>query len=246
MPLRDHFRPPVWNQASWEGFHGGWPMMMVLDLAPKLPKGFAAEPRVHLGSYYEIDVCTFDKDGVRDEPPDLNPMTDGGAATATLAPPAPTLTVDVDFPDPYVYEVLIFDQTRHRRLVAAVEIVSPANKGRAESRQLFVTKCANLLQNDVCVSVVDLVTTRRFNLYVELLALLGQTDPAMSPDPPPIYAATCRKRQAGRKTKLDTWAFPLVVGQTLPPLYIGLTETLFVTLDLEATYEQTCRALQIG
>jgi hypothetical protein len=28
MPLRDHFRPPVWNEASWEGFHGGWPMMM--------------------------------------------------------------------------------------------------------------------------------------------------------------------------------------------------------------------------
>ena len=49
MPLRDHFRPPVWNQASWEGFHGGWPMMMVLNLGPKLPKGFAAEPRVHLG-----------------------------------------------------------------------------------------------------------------------------------------------------------------------------------------------------
>jgi hypothetical protein len=47
MPLRDHFRPPVWNQASWEGFHGGWSMMMVLDLAPKLPKGFVAEPRVH-------------------------------------------------------------------------------------------------------------------------------------------------------------------------------------------------------
>jgi hypothetical protein len=47
MPLRDHSRPPVWNQASWEGFHGGWPMMMVLNLAPKLPNGFVAEPRVH-------------------------------------------------------------------------------------------------------------------------------------------------------------------------------------------------------
>ena len=69
-------------------------------------------------------------------------MTKGGAATATLAPPAPTLTVDVDFPDQYVYEVLIFDQTRDRQLVAAVEIVSPANKDRAESRQLFIAKCA--------------------------------------------------------------------------------------------------------
>ena len=68
----------------------------------------------------------------------------------------------------------------------------------------------------------------------------------MSPDPPPIYAATCRKRQAGGKTKLDTWARRLVVGQSLPPLCIWLTETLVVSLDLEAAYEQTCRALQIG
>jgi hypothetical protein len=246
MPLRDHFRPPVWNQASWEGFHGGWPMMMVLNLAPKLPKGFAAEPRVHLGTYFEIDVCTFAQEGARDFYSDPPPVTNGGAATATLALPAPTLTVDVDFPDQYTYEVLIFDQTRGRQLVAAVEIISPANKDRPESRQLFLAKCANLLRQDVCVSLVDLVTVRRFNLYTELLGLLGQTDPAMSPEPPPIYAATCRKRQAGRRTKLDTWAVPLVVGQALPPLYIWLTETLNVSLDLEATYEQTCRALQIG
>jgi hypothetical protein len=68
----------------------------------------------------------------------------------------------------------------------------------------------------------------------------------MCPDPPPIYTATCRKRQAGGKTKWDTWALLLVVGQSLPPLYIWLTETLTVSLDLEAAYEQTCRALQIG
>ena len=244
MPLRDHFRPPVSSQASWEGFHGGWPMVMVLDLAPKLPQGFAAESRVHLGTYFEIDVCTFDKEEEREPNPTPQPVSNGGVAT--LAPPAPTLTVDVDFPDQYAYEVLVFDQTRGRQLVAAVEIVSPANKERPESHQLFIAKCGNLLRKDVCVSLVDLVTIRRFNLYTELLALLGQTDPSMAPEPPPTYAATCRKRQAGQKTKLDTWAVPLVVGQALPPLYIWLTETVMVSLDLEATYEQTCRALQIG
>ena len=24
MPLRDHFRPPIANQSSWEGFHAMW------------------------------------------------------------------------------------------------------------------------------------------------------------------------------------------------------------------------------
>ena len=61
MPLRDHFRPPVSKRSSWEGFHGGWPMRIVEELAPRLPDGFVAEPRVHLGSYYEIDVCTFEQ-----------------------------------------------------------------------------------------------------------------------------------------------------------------------------------------
>ena len=61
MPLRDHFRPPVSKRSSWEGFHGGWPMRIVEELVPRLPDGFVAEPRVHLGSYYEIDVCTFEQ-----------------------------------------------------------------------------------------------------------------------------------------------------------------------------------------
>ena len=51
MPLRDHFRPPVWNQASWEGFHGGWPMMMVLRPRTQITEGLcgrAARSSGHL------------------------------------------------------------------------------------------------------------------------------------------------------------------------------------------------------
>jgi hypothetical protein len=33
MPLRDHFHPPVSKRSSWEGFHGGWPMQIVRELA---------------------------------------------------------------------------------------------------------------------------------------------------------------------------------------------------------------------
>jgi Protein of unknown function (DUF4058) len=139
-----------------------------------------------------------------------------------------------------------FDANHDRRLVAAVEIVSPANKDRPDSRQLFVARCANLLQKGVCVSLVDLVTARSFNLYVELLALLRRRDPAFDPDPPPTYAATCRKKSAEGKTRLETWSFPLVIGQPLPKLPIWLAEDLPISLDLEASYEETCRALRIG
>src|SRR5262245_16790270 len=165
MPLRDHFRPPVWNRLSWEGFHGGWPMAMVQRLSPLLPDDYTAEPRVHLGSYYEIDVCAFE-----DSEP-KSPLSSwqgaGGVATATWAPPQPTFTADADLAEQYEYEVLVYDQSRGRVLVAAVEIVSPANKDRPENRRAFVTKCAAMIQQGVSVSIVDLVTARRFNLYQE-------------------------------------------------------------------------------
>jgi Protein of unknown function (DUF4058) len=245
MPLRDHFHPPVTKRSSWEGFHGGWPMRIVEELAPRLPDGFVAEPRVHLGSYYEIDICAFEQFEQGEPIFSSTRVSDVGVATAPQAPPAPILTLDAEFPEQYAYEVLVFDLERDRRLVAAVEIVSPANKDRPESRQLFIAKCFHLLRNDVCLSIVDLVTIRQFNLYTELLAMLNRRDPAFGAAPPPIYAVTCRKRQVGRQTKLDTWSFPLAVGQPLPSLPVWLSETLTVTLDLEASYEETCRVLRI-
>jgi hypothetical protein len=109
---------------------------------------------------------------------------------------------------------------------------------------MFVTRCVNLLRQDVCVSIVDIVSIRHFNLYTEMLALLERSDPSFSP-PPPTYAVTCRKRRFGRATKLDAWSCPLEIGRPLPDLPIWLSESLSVSLDLEASYEETCRVLRI-
>jgi Protein of unknown function (DUF4058) len=246
MPLRDHFRPPIWTRSSWEGFHGMWPATIVMRLSPLLPPDFTAEPRVHLGAYFEIDVCAYEDDEPKQHELSTSGNDSGGVATATWAPPQPTLTVDADLADQYEYEVLVYDQSRGRQLVAAVEMVSPANKDRPENRRAFVTKCAALLQKGVCVSIVDLVTTRQFNLYTELLTLIGRSDPAFAPLPPSVYAATCRGRKIGRRPRLETWAYPLVVGQPLPTLPLWLSEDLAVSVELEASYEETCRVLRIG
>jgi hypothetical protein len=156
---------------------------MVQKLVPLLPDDYTAEPRVHLGSYFEIDVCAYEDD--EPKPRSFSSGEDtGGVATATYAPPVPTFTAEADLAEQYEYEVRVYDQSRGRLLVAAVEIVSPANKERPENRRAFVTKCAALLQQGVCVSIVDLVTTRNFNLYTDLLAFLDRSDPAFTPNPP--------------------------------------------------------------
>jgi hypothetical protein len=82
------------------------------------------------------------------------------------------------------YEVRVCGAKPVRRFVAAVEIVSPANKDRPEHRRVFVAKCAALLQERVSVTIVDLVTTRTFNLYHDLLELIAETDPSLGPEPP--------------------------------------------------------------
>ena len=238
MPLRDHFRPPLDDLTSWDGFHGQWPAMMVLALARKLPMGYVAAPHVHPGSMVEVDVAAFEKDG---RPmPWTDSSRDGGTATAVWA--MPTRDVEIDVPDEDEYEVRIYDQKRGRKLVAAIEIVSPANKDRPDSRRAFVGKCATLLKNHVSIAIVDLVTTRTANLYRELLEFLGRPDPGTEPE---LSAVACRYTIVDQKWRFQTWEHPLALGKPLPILPIWLDRDLAVTLDLEECYEETCRALQI-
>jgi hypothetical protein len=239
MPLRDHFPAPLDEQTSGDLLHGQWPAMIVLRLRPLLPVRYVAGPHVHLGNEIEIDVATFEK-GTSDLPA----LTNGNGATWQLS--EPSVAVETDLLDTDEYEVRVYDTERGRRLVAAVEIVSPANKDRPESRRVFVAKCAALLRQGVSVAIVDLVTSRHFNLYVELLDLIGRSDPTLGAKPPTTYAAACRWIERDRKRILETWSHTLTLGQPLPTLPLWLAENFVVPLELEPSYEETCRVLLIA
>jgi hypothetical protein len=243
MPLRDHFRPPLDDIASWEELHGQWPAMIVHQLREKLPAGYVAGPRIHLESFVEIDVAAFEKD----ESPPFSGRTEGngGVATAVWAPGRSSLSVETSLPDFDEYEVRIYDARRGRHLVAAVEIVSPGNKDRPEHRNAFVGKCAALLQKGVAVSIVDIVTVRQFNLYSDTLGFVGHSDPTLSDPPPHIYATSCRWVQREKRTILEAWSHVLNVGQSLPTLPLWLAADLVIPLDLEQSYEQACHDLWI-
>jgi hypothetical protein len=220
MPLRDHFRPPLDNFHSWEELHGQWPAVIVQQLRNLLPTGYVAGPHVHFGSEVEID--------------------------AVWAPPRPSVAVETTLPDYDEYEVKIYDAKGGRQLVAVIELVSPANKDRPEHRNVFVAKCAAMLQKGVAVSIVDLVTVRHFNLYTELLTLIGHSDPTLGAEPPDLYAASCRWIKRGKRTLLECWSHVLTLGQPLPTLPLWLSEDLSVPLNLEQSYEQACHDLWIS
>lgn len=244
MPLRDHFHPPLDDAHSWEELHGQWPAVIVQHLRKQLPAGYIAAPRLHSGSLVEIDVGAFETDE-SPSPPGFS-EGNGGVATAVWSPPRPSVAVETSLPDSDEYEVRIYDAKRGRRLIAAIEIVSPVNKDRPEHRNVFVAKCVELLRKGVAVSIVDLVTVRHFNLYAELLAFIGLSDPTLGTEPPNLCAASCRCIEKGKRTLLEAWSHVLLVGQPLPTLPLWLTENISVPLNLEPSYEQACHDLWIA
>ena len=55
-----------------------------------------------------------------------------------------------------------------------------------------MAKCAELVRHQVMVAIIDVVTTRHFNLFAELLELLDREDPVVNAAPPDLYASACR------------------------------------------------------
>ena len=108
-----------------------------------------------------------------------------------------------------------------------------------------MTKCAALLQERVSVAIVDLVTTRQFNLYSGRLEWIGQTDPSLAPEPPSLYAA-CGWAHPGECWRYKAWAHVLALGRPLPTLPLWLADDFAVPLELEASYEETCRILRLA
>lgn len=238
MPLRDHFHTNS-TVFKWEALHGFWPAAIVASLNSILPKEFIAQPRIRLGTMMEIDVGDLERES-GNSPARGN--GEGGVAVTAWAPAAPTILLDTELPDPDEYEVNVYSQDEYR-LVAAIELISPSNKDRSENRRTLVNKCESLVKRDVSVTLVDPVTSRTANLYGELLDELGARRTAVSRSA--IYAATCRGRRNGARWSLESWEHQLAIGSPLPSLPIWLSPDLMVPLELQATYEETCRSLRI-
>ncbi len=243
MPLRDHFRGAVDKVMPWEGFHAFWPSEIVRQLRPLLPVGVRAEPGVHAGRQAEDDVLGFVTEnwgaGAFDD------LTTGGG-TATMVETEPTLVIETEIDDADAFEVKVYDTNRARRLVAVIELISPGNKDRPDNRQTFVTKCAAYLQAGVSVCMVDLVTTRQFNLYAELLRFLGQPVPEVAGRPDELYAVELRPELRRKKRlRMQAWAHALRIGQPLPTLPLWLGDDQAILLDLEIGYEESCQTLEL-
>lgn len=246
MPLLDHFHPPLSLVHGWRGFHTAWIAYTSGRLNRVLPLGYFAEETAHAGPHFEIDIATFGADA----PPVGGPAVPAVgrvavAEPAVWAPPVPT-TVPVVFADDFEVRVLSNLGGEARRLVAAIELVSPANKDRPSARRAFAAKVASYLYNGVAVILVDVVTDRTANLHNEALDLFAPPGVARLPDSVRLYAAAYQPIRRGDRTETDIWVVPLAVGDRLPTLPLWLTAVEYVPVDFEETYVYTCGERRIA
>ena len=237
MPLLDHFHPPLSRRRHWESLHSAWAnaLCQQLNQGP-LPPRYFAEVHVRLGTLVEVDLGTFDEHAA---------VADGAGegGVATWAPPRPTRVVPLDFGHPDLFEVRVHTDQEGPRLVAVVELVSPANKDRPGHRHLFAAKCDSLLQQGIGLVVVDVVTERSGNLHAALLDLL-EVPPEVTP-PPDLYAGAYRSVAAGEALRLEYWLEGLAVGSPLPTLPLWIGPDLCLPLELEQAYAAACATLRI-
>jgi hypothetical protein len=243
MPLLDHFHPPLSQRRTWEGFHGLWAAALVEMLnRDLLGEDYFADMQVHVGSQVEVevDIATLDE------------RTSAGGtesrATTVLAPswspPATSLVLPTVFPDEI--EVQVFATVTGASLVAAIELVSPGNKDRPETRRAFAAKCASYLARGVGLVVVDIVTNRHANLHNEIVEMLGHSAPYLLPAAGAIYAVAYRPARRPAGDQIEMWPEALAVGASLPVLPLALRNAETIPLDLEAAYREACERSRLS
>jgi hypothetical protein len=235
MPLLDHFHPPLAPRRHWESFHTAWAGYIAELLNEQLlPDNYFAEEHSHVGGRVEIDIATLEETSPGSSSKDGTTAT---LPTQVWTPPAPSLVMPGLFPDSF--EVLVFYEEGGARLVAAVELVSPGNKDRQESRRAFATKCANYLYQGIGLVVVDVVTNRQANLHDEIIQVMGNRDEYRLSFATNLYGVAYRPIKRNQEEQIDVWSATLAVGQPLPVLPLSLAADLCLPLDLEATYTDT-------
>jgi len=191
----------------------------------------------------EIYVATFET------PPVAPPAAfqDGNVATLPAqvwAPPTPMLSMPGVRPE--TFEVLVFHDDGGARLVGAIELASPANKDRPDQRRAFAVKCASYLYQGISLILIDIVTNRQANLHNEIVRVMESAPDFLLGPACSLYAVAYRPVRRQQQDVIDLWPTSLSLNGPLPRVPLYLSGELCLSVDLEATYLETCSRLKLA
>src|SRR5262249_47990439 len=128
------------------------------------------------------------------------------------------------------------------RVVALIEIVSPANKDRTAHVEDFILKAVSALDVGVHMLLVDLVPPGAHDPQGIHGVLMQRPPGADEPYPPPgaeplTLASYCAA------VPLEVYSQHLAVGSVLPDMPLFLRPDRYVLVPLEGTYEAAYRGV---
>ena len=221
MPLHD------WTKADhglFHFFHNAWLVRLADALnGGLLPPGFYAMTDQRTGVYIP-DVVAVSTGGSQAVP---------SGATAVAEPRADRKAVSHRVRRARVRNRVLVRTTR--RVVAAVEVVSPSNKDGPQSRGEFVGKVTEMILSGVHAAVVDILPTGRHDPDgIHPLVWAELDDEGAAEPPPPDRPVTFVGYRAG--TPVEAFVNYGAVGLPLPEIPLFLEGDYYVNLPLEATY----------
>jgi hypothetical protein len=237
MPVHDWTRVEA---GIFHDFHAAWiPEIRKALNGGLLPEGFYALAEQHTGRSI-ADVLTLHASPAIREPMPPPPVT--GATAVAEAPPKVQRRQTVDEETLARRRSLAIRHVSGHRLIALVEILSPANKDRLGSVEEFAEKVCDALGAGVHVLLADLLPPGPFDPRGIHGAIHRRLQQSSEPyDLPAGEPLTLAGYAAG--PRVEIYLEHLAVGATLPEMPLFLTPDHYVNVPLEATYLEAYRGM---
>lgn len=224
----------------FHAFHTSWIVEIQNTLNEGLlPKGYYVLAEQHAGRYIS-DVLTLHASPVTPEPLPLPPAT-GGTILAE-APPQVSRKQSFDPVRMAQRRSLAIRHVSNHRLIALIEILSPANKDRRQHVAEFLDKAVAAFNRGVHMLLVDLFPPGPNDPQGMHGALCDRLDLLDEPyDLPTEAPLTLASYAAG--PRVDVYLEHIAPGALLPGMPLFLRPDRYVSVPLEATYQTAYRGM---
>jgi hypothetical protein len=239
MPVHDWTRV---SAGTFHAFHNGW----ITHLQERLNAGLLPPPYYALGEQRAGEIVpdvlalrsAAEEDPAGSQWDDIGGSRESGLVALADAPPKVQLAQEA-LDDLAFYlarqRTLVIRHATGDRVVALVEIVSPANKHTQQTLEQFAEKAIAALHEGIHVLVIDLFPPTHYDpgglhgyIWHRLLAGTYQA--------PPGEQRTLVSYAAGYPLRAYVQRFDVSESLTRMPLF--LTRGHYVNIPLEETYQQ--------
>ena len=237
MPIHDWTRV---DAGIYHAFHLNWIAELNKALnGGLLPPGYYALPEQHAGSAIP-DILTLHASAASAKPASLPPPS-GGTALAD-APPKVQRKQTVGSVARTRRRTLAIRHVSEHRLIAILEIVSPANKDRPRSIAEFAGKVVTALAYGVNVFLVDILPPGIHDTCGMHGAIWQRLETTEEPyDLPEDDPLTIASYVAGEQ--VDIYLEHPVVGGILSEMPLFLRPDCYINVPLDGTYQEAYRSL---